>query len=844
MIRPTSPPVWGKALASALLATALLACGGGGGSSGAAPTAKVQVLLQRDVYGVAHIESASDAGAYFGAGYAAAEDRFYQMCLSRLFYQGRLAEVLGAGEGGLYVDRDRQARLFGWRRHGEQVVAHLAAEQPEVHTLLVAYAAGVNRYLNDVASDPTRSLHPYFAGLDGVIAPIAPEPWTPVDCLGVWMRLGTFFQNFGEGEVDVRREIDQKLAAGATESEILAELNQYALIDDEAAVVRREDVSDELLLEMEQFALEYQIVGQGSNHTLGPDGHFSHAWAATGDRTTMGPGPGDALLAGDPRIPLTAPNELYEWHMRGATFDVRGAGVPGSPNVLVGSSAGMAWSVTALAADQADLYRLTVDETSAPWRYFVDGEWLAMEEEPEEVLVWSFVDEEASPALFDEPLFFRRTAFGPLITPWLGLFDDDEYALSAVPFEIPESADEAAFLAMYRAPDARQFRQALGGWSFPSVNVVFAGRGNVLDPAAPDLVGYVANGAQPVRAPYFLAGLMYLDGDTLAKRWQTFVPHDLKPWVLKDGIGDDGVVFSANHLPAGSWYPLPRAFPSLGETDRSRRLRELLAAQPSFAADDFLDIRVDAVRPSARDLARLVDVAAAQPGTQFSADAAAALPVLLAWWNAGAELDGSTPGTALASFLTAALFLDNPAHLPLATDSGRGPSGLAAYLKAKIAALDGPAPPALTEADLVFLDDVLGEAYRAVTGEDGAGTFEPASWDSWYAAAKLEDTVPTWKFLGGVDLGLPKLPHGPLLAADADTLASQSGQSYSQLVAPGEVDGARSVLPPGQAEPGAGSPFEASQVGLWAAGALRPSPTTVPGIVELGLFGPLRVLEY
>ena len=842
MSRPTPSIAPGRALVTGLLALAA-ACGGGGGDSALTPGATVQVLLQRDVYGVAHIESASDAGAYFGAGYAAAEDRFYQMCLSRLFYRGRLAEVLGAGEGGLYVDRDRQARLFGWRRHGERVLEHLKAEEPEMHTLLVAYAAGVNRYLKDVAADPTRSLHPYFAGLPDVIAPIAPEPWTPVDSLGVWMRLGTFFQNFGEAEVDVRREIDQKLAAGMTEAEILAELNQYAVVDDHAAVVKREDVPDELLLAMEQFALQYGVQSHGANHTLGPQGHFSHAWAATGDRTATGPGPGGALLLGDPRIPLTAPNELYEWHMRGASFDVRGAGVPGSPNLLVGSSSQVAWSVTSLAADQADLFRLTVDESTTPWRYFVDGEWLTMEEDPEEVLVWSFVDEESSPAVFEEPLFFRRTAFGPLITPWLGLFEEDEYALSAVPFELPDSADETAFLKMYRSADAGQFRTALAGWAFPSVNVVFAGSGSASDPSAPDLVGYVANGAHPVRAPHFLAGLMYLDGDSLSKRWQTFVPHDFKPWVLKNGVDDDGVVYSANHLPAGTWYPLPRLFPSLGDTDRSRRIRERLGSSPTFEPNDFADMHADRVRPSARDLARLVDMAA-ETGMVFSSDAAAALPVLLGWWKGGAALDGAAPGTALASFLTTGLFLDKPTHLPMATMHGRGAAGLAAYLKAKVAQLESPAPAPLTSADLEFLDDVLAEAYQAVTGEEGAGTADPASWDSWYAAAKLENTLPVWKLLGGVDLLMPNLTHGPLFAVDTETLASQSAQAYTQLVPIGVTDGARSLLPPGQAEPGSGAPFEASQVALWAAGALRPSPTSVPGIVDVGLYGPLKVLEY
>ena len=47
--------------------------------------------------------------------------------------------------------------------------------------------------------------------------------------------------------------------------------------------------------------------------------------------------------------------------IRGATFDVRGIGVPGSPIVLIGFTNQVAWGMTALGADQADLFKLETD---------------------------------------------------------------------------------------------------------------------------------------------------------------------------------------------------------------------------------------------------------------------------------------------------------------------------------------------------------------------------------------------------------------------------------------------------------------------------------------------------
>ena len=51
--------------------------------------------ILRDRHGVPHIAAQSYDDAAFALGYAHAQDRLWQMELSRRFVQGRLAEVLG-----------------------------------------------------------------------------------------------------------------------------------------------------------------------------------------------------------------------------------------------------------------------------------------------------------------------------------------------------------------------------------------------------------------------------------------------------------------------------------------------------------------------------------------------------------------------------------------------------------------------------------------------------------------------------------------------------------------------------------------------------------------------------
>ena len=140
------------------------------------------VLIARDIFGTPHVYARSDRSAYFGAGYAAAEDRFFQMSWRRLISQGRTAEFFGPGpitlNNGQMRDQnivnDREMRVVGIARYADRIYPTL---DNEIKQMLQAYADGVNRYINS----PTASFHP-LSQTHGI--PV--EDWRPQDCLGVW----------------------------------------------------------------------------------------------------------------------------------------------------------------------------------------------------------------------------------------------------------------------------------------------------------------------------------------------------------------------------------------------------------------------------------------------------------------------------------------------------------------------------------------------------------------------------------------------------------------------------------------------------------------------------------
>src|SRR5712692_5523160 len=77
----------------ALMVT-LVSCLAGPSAARSQPTA---VTITRDTYGVPHVAELDPVAAAYALGYAAAEDRLWQMELFRRAGEGRLAEILGNG---------------------------------------------------------------------------------------------------------------------------------------------------------------------------------------------------------------------------------------------------------------------------------------------------------------------------------------------------------------------------------------------------------------------------------------------------------------------------------------------------------------------------------------------------------------------------------------------------------------------------------------------------------------------------------------------------------------------------------------------------------------------------
>ncbi|MFY9587273.1 MAG: penicillin acylase family protein, partial [Actinomycetota bacterium] len=109
-----------------------------------------ETRIIRDRFGVPHVFGATAEDVSFGAGYALAQDRLWQMHTFRLVAKGHLSDLLGP----LVVDIDKDVRFFTYT--AAERAAKFDNYPGKEKQNLVAFAAGINAWIAKVRTDPTK----------------------------------------------------------------------------------------------------------------------------------------------------------------------------------------------------------------------------------------------------------------------------------------------------------------------------------------------------------------------------------------------------------------------------------------------------------------------------------------------------------------------------------------------------------------------------------------------------------------------------------------------------------------------------------------------------------------
>ncbi len=101
---------------------------------------KKPIEVIRDEFGVSHIFASNKYDMYVAAGYAAAQDRLWQMDLNRRIACGRLSEIFGEKA----FEYDKYLRLWGFNRTATEISQILLQES---RLALASYSIGINAFI-------------------------------------------------------------------------------------------------------------------------------------------------------------------------------------------------------------------------------------------------------------------------------------------------------------------------------------------------------------------------------------------------------------------------------------------------------------------------------------------------------------------------------------------------------------------------------------------------------------------------------------------------------------------------------------------------------------------------
>ncbi|PYQ68960.1 MAG: penicillin amidase [Acidobacteria bacterium] len=608
-------------------------------------TAPVEII--RDADAIPHIFGATKQDAFFGLGYAHAQDRLWQMEFQRRIGHGRLSEIFGPAT----IPQDRFLRTVGF---GRAARAAWNATPDWAKQQVNAYVAGVNAF---TSTHHGSRLPPEFSLLR-----FEPEPWTGPDVVA-WVKMMAWDLSANYSFELLRNDLVR--AVGVDRMKQLMPLyakHGLSILSDgadageagqaggaggagkagqagqagEAFVAHQSYLSFLAIPPVQPFLPFLPFLPQ--------DGLGSNNWVVDGTMTASG----KPMLANDPHLSARLPSTWYLAHVTGGDFEIIGATLPGAPAVALGRNRRIAWGATNVAADVEDLYRERLDAggRAAEFRGAM---------EPVTVIPETIAVKGADPVHID----VRVTRHGPLVSDALNAnAAESKRTPKPPPMEPlafrwtaldPDDSTLVSILKMNEARNWDEFTTALRDFVVPSQNWVYAD--------VDGHIGYYAPGRIPIRRTG--DGTLPADGWSGNAEWIGWVPFDQLPHLYDP---PSHIIVTANHRPAPASYPYNLGF-DWYEPYRAQRIVDLLKGRTKLTPDDFARMQADTISLHAKTLVPLL-LARARP----AADADRKAVETLRAWNFDATADSAATAIFQAWFwhLVPAIAADDLG--PLITD--------------------------------------------------------------------------------------------------------------------------------------------------------------------------------
>lgn len=485
------------------------------------------IEIYRDNHGIPHVYANSENDAFFGQGFATAQDRLWHMEADRKRAYGEWSELIGTSG----LDQDRLFRSF---RIKDLALSSLKTTSTEALAMLKSYTAGINSFIDSSSKLP----------IEFSIIESEPEQWNIYDCIAVYavrhIMMGVF-----EGKV-WRARLFQELGYDRACSLIKGYQSGHSIILPPGGQYQGNE------LPMPQNLTEF-LNGTG---WLADVGTGSNNWVLSGEKTASG----KPLLAGDPHRPIDTPNVYYQNHIRCPNFDVIGLSFPGSPGFPhFGHNSRVAWCVTHAQADYQDLYveRFHPTDTS---KYLYDEKWQDADIRTEKINIKGESSIEITT---------RATRHGPIV---MGNPENGEALSFKYTAAEPGSSGFNSIYSMLQAKSTHEIDNSMKDWVDPCNNFLFAD--------VDGSTGYLLRGKIPKRSE--INGWIPVPGSTDDHEWSGYIPFNELPRIHDP---KSGYIVTANNQIVDESYPHHIGFWFAPEYRAARITKRLESLNKATVAD-------------------------------------------------------------------------------------------------------------------------------------------------------------------------------------------------------------------------------------------------------------------
>jgi penicillin amidase len=490
---------------------------------------KEKVRVVRDEKGMAYIYARNLDDALMAQGFITAQDRLFQMELTRLFSSGRLSEMAGAEARPL----DVRMRTIGFFRQAQN---HARILDPPTRKNFQKYVDGINAYLKEQSA---------FLPIEMKVAGLKPSPWQIEDALAIM-----YFMSWGSS-ANLQTEIIAQMLVEKIGREKASEIFPLNVNPDHP----RENQSSPF-----QKSKPVATLNLGQDRNLlaflrsGPLKIGSNNWAVG---PAFSPG-GKPILANDPHLDARMlPGPWYPCGLITPEMRFVGVGIPGTPALIVGRNDHIAVGVTNSYGDQQDLYVETLDPKN-PDHYLEGGKSIAFQIIEERLRLR---DKKAPEGYRTETLHIRVSRRGPVVSGVLpGLKTRRVVTLRWAPFETMGPS-----LGLDKIQSARsvvEVREALKEVNWIGLNFVFADTGGH--------IGWQTSGRLPIRSQRG-STLPFIVSDE-RDNWTGWIPYEKMPGIVNP---ERGWVGTCNHNTVSPDFPFYYSS-HLSPSYRYRRLSQLL----------------------------------------------------------------------------------------------------------------------------------------------------------------------------------------------------------------------------------------------------------------------------